>query len=207
MCDEQHIAITPPSLLSYKSLWQRLVRSNLLEDNALAAGITSRPTELDNSIISIDCYRKLLISEYLRFTQASKSEKHFSHMRHQLALESLQYIPVHAFDRKERSTISNQLLCEIVQKTAYDKTTARDISLLVKLISIPSKSMNVLTKLNGLSEQDPLGKENVAMLINLGHSLDGYEPEVHITALSGLRCLARQIMKYVCNPKIHCHFY
>ena len=201
MCDKQHIALTSPSIVNYNSLWKRLIHSNLLEDNALAAGITLRPTEQDNSITSIDCYRKLLVSEYLGFTQASKSDNHFSQMRHQLALESLQYIPVHGFDRKERSTISNRLLYEIMQKTPFDKTTARDISLLVKFISIPSRSMNVLTKLNGLPEEDPRGKENVAMLINLAHSLDGYKPEVHNAALSGLRRLARQIMKYVCNPK------
>ena len=150
----------------------------------------------------IDCYRKFLVSEYVGCTDAEGFDKPLSKMRHQLAVESLQCIPTHAFDRKERSTLSNQLLREVMHTTSDITSTARNITLLVKLISIPSKSMNVLTKLNGLAGEEAPGKEdeNTAMLVTLAHNLDKCHPEVHIGALRGLKQLARQIMKYV----VHC---
>lgn len=146
----------------------------------------------------IGCYRKLLISEYLSSDHARRSENLLSKMRHRLALESLQCIPVRAFDREERSTISNYLLREIMKTNHDTVTTARTISLLLKIIAIPSKSIDVLNKLNELSEKESLGEGNTgaAFLVSLAHNLDDNQSEVHIAALSGLKQLTHQILKY-----------
>ncbi len=150
-------------------------------------------------MIRTGCHRKLLITEYLESDYALEPEKLFVKMRRRLALESLHYIPVYAFDREERSIIANRLLREIMQETSNTAATARNISLLLKLNAIPSKSMNVLTKLNGLLEEEPLGNKDTSavMLVSLAHNMDGNQSNVHIAALSGLKLLTQQIMKYV----------
>ncbi len=149
-------------------------------------------------MICIGCYRKLLISEYLNSHHARVSDKLSSKMRHRLALESLQCIPVHAFDREERSTMSNHLLRETMETNHDTVTMARTISLILNIIAIPSKSIDVLNKLNELSEEEPLRKENTggAFLVSLAHNLDDNPSELHLAALSGLKQLTQQILKY-----------
>lgn len=152
----------------------------------------------DRRIICIGCYRKLLISEYLTTHHVRVPEKLSSKMRHRLALESLQCIPVHAFDREERSTMSNHLLREIMETDHDTVTTASAISLILKIIAMPSKSIDVLNKLNELSDEQPLRKGDTggAFLVSLAHNLDDNPSEIHHAALSGLKQLTQQILKY-----------
>ena len=123
-------------------------------------------------------------------------------MRNQLALESLQYIPVHVFDGKERSILSNQLLHRMMRKTSDITTMSKSLTSLMKLIAIPSKSMNTLTKLNGVEQEEPLREENTSpsILVSLAHKLDGYKSEIPLAVLRGLKQLTRQILKYILPP-------
>ena len=135
-------------------------------------------------------------------TPVSKSGKPFAEVRNQLALESLQYIPVHVFDRKERSILSNQLLHRMMRKTSDITTMSKSLTSLMKLIAIPSKSMNTLTKLNGVEQEEPLREENTSpsILVSLAHKLDGYKSEIPLAVLRGLKQLTRQILKYILPP-------
>ena len=73
----------------------------------------------------------------------------------------------------------------------------KSVTLLLKLVAIPNRSMSVLTKLDGLDVEEQIGKErNVpSVLLSFAHKLDTFETEINVSALRGLKHLAEEILK------------
>ena len=124
-------------------------------------------------------------------------------MRNKLALESLQHISAQAFDRKERTLLSNQLLHGMMLETSDITTMSKSLSLLIKLITIPSKSMNALTKLNWLEGEELLreGDTRSPILVSVARKLDRYELQIPFATLRVLKQFTQDILKYVLQPE------
>ena len=128
-----------------------------------------------------------------------ESQHTYSKMRCQLALHSLECIPVYAFDRGERSIISNHQLNELMENASDVTIVTRELTLLLKLIEIPSKSMIVLTEPIAMSGK--ASDKHIVMLSRLAQNLDADESQVHIAAISALQQLAREILKYTVRTR------
>ena len=115
-----------------------------------------------------------------------------------LAFNSIHSIPVQALDRGHRSVIANRILRILLHaKIPSLAVTANHLVLLAKLLTMPNKAMDLLTKPKELSKKETTKVNEEAALIRLALSIDGviHWSNNNVDSVDALRRLTRSVTR------------
>lgn len=149
-----------------------------------------------------DCLRTFLVDRYLKvsYFEDPRCWDIRTAFDYVVAFEGIQTIPVQALDRAQRSDIANRVLCILLQTEPPSLATTTDhLNLLAKIITIPKKSMHILTTTIDTKRKRETPPDPLSALISLACGIDGF---IHwsaeqIDSVAALRRLTRSVMRYV----------
>ncbi|KAL8732543.1 MAG: hypothetical protein Q9181_003933 [Wetmoreana brouardii] len=171
--------------ISFGGNWQKLLHLSVLEEHKELAA-TLRNFQLD----------------ILLGVHASKDDGIVlgNQAVYALALDSIQQTPVRAFERKQRSAISNWVLESLLQNTSLSPQLTKDhLKVLISFLAHPNRSMVLLQHLSGLPKevQDSCNHQDVPALFQIAKLLDSRfsSPHVDTEAVDLLTCLALKVLE------------
>ncbi|KAL9592927.1 MAG: hypothetical protein Q9179_006243 [Wetmoreana sp. 5 TL-2023] len=165
--------------------WQKLLHSSILEEHKELAA-TFRDFQLD-MLLGAHSYKE---DEIVLDDQTVYA----------LALDSIHQTPVRAFERKQRSAISNRVLESLLHNTSLSPGLTKDhLKVSISYLAYPNGSMILLQHPSGLPKkvQDSCNHQDVPALFRIAKLLDSRfcSPNVDTEAVDLLTCLALKVLE------------